>query len=407
MNILFITDNFPPEVNAPASRTFEHINHWLKDKDVKVTVITCFPNFPRGKVFDGYKNKLFERSKYKNIEVIRVWSYIAKNKGTFKRIIDYLSFAISASFYGLFLKYDIIVATSPQFFTTWSAWFLSKVKRVPWIFELRDLWPDTISVVSSLNNKNIIAFLHKIEISLYKSANSVVALTHSFKENLISRGIDGKKIQVVTNGVDLDLFQSKHNLELSNKLNLNKKFVIGYIGTHGLCHGLEFIVKTIPHIKYQDVHFLFIGDGATKKDLVDQANILKIKNITFLDMVPKNDVPKYLSICNIALVPLIDDKLFQTVIPSKIFEAAALKKPIFLGVKGESKQIIERYNAGICYEPERKDSFLTQFDKIYDVENYITYQKGCQKLAQDYSRKNLANKMLEIIKDTYISSTKK
>ena len=156
MNILFITDNFPPEVNAPSSRTFEHINHWLKDKDVKVTVITCFPNFPSGKVFDGYKNKLFEKSKYKNIEVIRVWSYIAKNKGTFKRIIDYLSFAISASFCGLFLKYDIIVATSPQFFTTWAAWFLSKVKRVPWIFELRDLWPDTISVVSSLNNKNIL-----------------------------------------------------------------------------------------------------------------------------------------------------------------------------------------------------------------------------------------------------------
>tara|TARA_B110000438_G_scaffold18396_2_gene17078 strand:- start:2318 stop:3541 length:1224 start_codon:yes stop_codon:yes gene_type:complete len=407
MHILFITDNFPPEVNAPASRTFEHINHWLKDKDVKVTVITCFPNFPNGKVFDGYKNKLFERSKYQNIEVIRVWSYIAKNKGTFKRILDYLSFAISASFVGLFLRYDIIVATSPQFFTTWSAWFLSKVKRVPWIFELRDLWPDTISAVSNLNNKNIISFLHKIEIFLYKSADSVVALTHSFKENLISRGINGEKIQVVTNGVDLDLFKSEYNIDLSNKLNLSKKFVVGYIGTHGLCHGLEFIVRMIPHIKYEDVHFLFIGEGATKKSLINQANFLKIKNVTFLDMIPKNDVPKYLSICNIALVPLIDDKLFQTVIPSKIFEAAALKKPIFLGVKGESKQIIERYDAGICYEPENQDSFLSEFDKIYNIENYENYQKGCKKLAKDYSRKNLANKMLEIIKSTYISRTKK
>jgi glycosyltransferase involved in cell wall biosynthesis len=124
-------------------------------------------------------------------------------------------------------------------------------------------------------------------------------------------------------------------------------------------------------------------------------------------MIPKNDVPKYLSICNIALVPLIDDKLFQTVIPSKIFEAAALKKPIFLGVKGESKQIIERYDAGICYEPENQDSFLSEFDKIYNIENYENYQKGCKKLAKDYSRKNLANKMLEIIKSTYISRTKK
>ena len=407
MHILFITDNFPPEVNAPASRTFEHINHWLKDKDVKVTVITCFPNFPKGKVFDGYKNKIFERSKYQNIEVIRVWSYIAKNKGTFKRILDYFSFAISTSFFGLFLRYDIIVATSPQFFTTWSAWFLSKIKRVPWIFELRDLWPDTISAVSNLNNKNIISFLHKIEIFLYKSADSIVALTHSFKENLISRGINSKKIKVVTNGVDLDLFKDDYNIDLSNKLNLSKKFVVGYIGTHGLCHGLEFIIRTIPHIKYENVHFLFIGEGATKKSLINEANILKIKNITFLDMIPKNDVPKYLSICNIALVPLIDDKLFHTVIPSKIFEAAALKKPIFLGVKGESKQIIERYDAGICYKPENQDSFLTEFDKIYNIQNYKVYQKGCQKLAQDYSRKNLANKMLEIIKSTYISRTEK
>ena len=406
MHILFITDNFPPEVNAPASRTFEHINHWLKDKDVKVTVITCFPNFPNGKVFDGYKNKLFERSKYKNIEVIRVWSYIAKNKGTFKRILDYLSFAMSTSFFGLFLRYDIIIATSPQFFTTWAAWFLSKIKRVPWIFELRDLWPDTISAVSNLKNKNIISFLHRIEIFLYKSADSIVALTHSFKDNLILRGIDSKKIQVVTNGVDLDLFTGQNNIDLANKLNLNKKFVVGYIGTHGLCHGLEFIVNMIPHIKHQDVHFLFIGEGATKKNIINQANILKIKNITFLDMIPKNDVPKYLSICNISLVPLIDDELFQTVIPSKIFEAAALKKPIFLGVKGESKQIVERYNAGICYEPEKQDSFLVKFDKIYDVENYTIYQKGCKKLAQDYNRENLAKKMLKIIKSTYASRIK-
>jgi|TARA_B100001741_G_C16541975_1_gene594785 glycosyltransferase involved in cell wall biosynthesis len=400
MHILFITDNFPPEVNAPASRTFEHINHWINDENVKVTVITCFPNFPNGKVFDGYKNKLFERSKYQNIEVIRVWSYIAKNRGTLKRILDYFSFAISTSFFGLFLKCDIIVATSPQFFTTWAAWFLSKVKRVPWIFELRDLWPDTISTVSNLKNKNIISFLHTIEIFLYKSANSIVAVTNSFKENLISRGIKHDKIEVVTNGVDLDLFKHQTNKSLIDQLNLKNKFVVGYIGTHGLCHGLEFIVNAIPKIKHPNVHFLFIGEGATKESLIKQSNTLNLNNITFLDMIRKNDVPKYLSICNVSLVPLINDELFKTVIPSKIFEAAAMKTPIFLGVEGESKEIIKKYNAGICYEPESESSFLSQFDIIYNIENYSDFQQGCENLAKDYSRKNLAYNMLEIIKKT-------
>lgn len=400
MHILFITDNFPPEVNAPASRTFEHINHWINDQNVKVTVITCFPNFPNGKVFDGYQNKLFEKSKYLNIEVIRVWSYIAKNRGTLKRILDYLSFSMSASFFGLFLKYDIIVATSPQFFTTWAAWFLSKVKRVPWIFELRDLWPDSIASVSNLKNKNIISFLHKIEIFLYKSANSIVAVTNSFKENLISRGIKHDKIEVVTNGVDTDLFKHQIDRSLIDQLNLKNKFVVGYIGTHGLSHGLEFIVNTIPKIKHPNVHFLFIGEGATKESLIKQSNTLNIKNITFMDMIKKDDVPKYLSICNVSLVPLINDELFKTVIPSKIFEAAAMKTPIFLGVEGESKKIIEKYNAGICFQPESESSFLSQFDIIYNIENYSNFQQGCENLAQDYNRKNLAYNMLEIIKKT-------
>ena len=211
MKILFITDNFPPEVNAPASRTFEHVSNWSSDSSVEIIVITCFPNFPKGKVFDGYKNKFYESSYINNIRVIRVWSYISRNQGTFRRILDYLSFAVSSSIVGLFIKCDIIVATSPQFFTTWAAWFLSKLKRVPWIFELRDLWPDTISAVSNIKNSFIISLLHKIEINLYRSADSIIALTHSFKENLISRGIDRKKISVITNGVDLKFFKEEKN----------------------------------------------------------------------------------------------------------------------------------------------------------------------------------------------------
>ena len=401
MKILFITDNFPPEVNAPASRTFEHISSWSNDASVEIIVITCFPNFPKGKVFDGYKNKFYESSYINNIRVIRVWSYISKNQGTFRRILDYLSFAFSSAIVGVFVKCDIIVATSPQFFTTWSAWFLSKLKRVPWIFELRDLWPDTISAVSNIKNSFIIRLLHKIEINLYRSADSIVALTYSFKENLISRGIDRKKISVITNGVDLKFFKEENSPEVIDKLGIKNKFIIGYIGTHGLCQGLQFIIELIPSIKRDDIHFLFVGEGATKKDLINKAKDLQIKNITFLNMIKKKNVPKYLSSCHITIVPLINDPLFKTVIPSKIFESAAIKRPVLLGVKGEAKAIIKKYNAGLCYEPENRESFIASLNSLLNYSNYNNYKQGCTKLANDFNREILAKKMLTIIKETY------
>ena len=200
MKILFITDNFTPEVNAPATRTYEHVKEWIKEDDVQVTVITCAPNFPHGNVYEGYKNKLYQKEYIDGIEVIRVWSYITSNSGFVKRVLDYVSFGVMAFFVGLFTKHDLIVATSPQFFTTWAAWGLSKIKRKPWVFELRDLWPESIKTVGAMKQGKAIDFLEKVELGLYKSCNKVVAVTDAFKTNLISRGIDALKIEVVTNG---------------------------------------------------------------------------------------------------------------------------------------------------------------------------------------------------------------
>jgi hypothetical protein len=183
MKILFITDNFPPEVNAPATRTYEHCKEWIKNDDIEVTIVTCFPNFPHGKVYDGYKNKLYQVEHIDGIKVIRVWSYITSNSGFIKRVLDYISFGVMAFFVGLFQKHDVIIATSPQFFTTWAAWGISKIKRKPWIFELRDLWPESIKTVGAMKQGKIIETLEKIELGLYKSCNKVVAVTDAFKAN--------------------------------------------------------------------------------------------------------------------------------------------------------------------------------------------------------------------------------
>ena len=395
MKILFITDNFPPEVNAPATRTYEHVIEWQK-QGIEVTVITCAPNFPHGKVYEGYKNKFYQKEDINGIEVIRVWSYVTSNSGFTKRVLDYVSFAFMAFGVGLFKKQDIIIATSPQFFTTWAAYALSKVKRKPWIFELRDLWPESIKTVGAMKQGRAIDMLEKIELALYRDANKVVAVTDAFKTNLINRGINAEKIEVVTNGSNMELFYPREkDKKLLKELNLENKFIVGYIGTHGMAHSLDFIINSIGNIKEKDIHFLFIGDGAMKKTIVDIANNLQLENVTFLNPVSKEEVPKYLSIVDVSLAPLKKEDNFKTVIPSKIFEASAMKKPTLLGVEGQAQEILEKYGAGVCFEPENEKDFIEKVLSLKeDKQLYSACQAGCEELANSFDRKKLAKKML-------------
>lgn len=401
MKILFITDNFPPEVNAPATRTYEHAQEWIR-LGADVTIITCAPNFPHGKLYEGYHNKLYQKETINSIEVIRVWSYMSANTGFAKRVLDYISFAFSAFWIGLFQRSDLIVATSPQFFTTWAAWGISKLHRKPWIFELRDLWPESIKTVGVMKQGVAIDILEKIELALYRDAARIIAVTDAFKANLISRGIERSKIDVITNGSNISLFTPRSkNIELLREHALEGKFIIGYIGTHGMAHSLDFIVRSIAKIDDPTIHFLFIGDGAMKTAILDLASDLMLKNVTFLPPISKELVPEYLGLCDVSLAPLKKEDNFKTVIPSKIFEASAMQKPTLLGVEGEAQEIIERYHAGICFKPENEASFLEKVTFLRnDPSLYGDLQLGCTALAHAYDRTSLAKQMLEILERT-------
>ena len=408
MKILFITDNFPPEFNAPASRTFEHSSIWTKEKDVEIIILTCFPNFPFGKIYPGYKNNLLKTETLNGLKVVRVWTYVASNKGFLKRVFDHLSFSIIGLLVGSFIKCDLIIATSPQFFTTWTAFFLSKLKNVPWIFELRDIWPETISSVKVIRLKFIIKFLEYIELFLYRDCSKVIAVTDSFKKNLISRGILSSKIEVIKNGVNLKLFNNKKlkkNQDIINfKNKLKLKFVVGYIGTHGLCQGLDFIIDSISDLKNEDIHFLFIGDGSEKENLIKISKNKSLKNITFIGSVKKEELPQYYSLIDVSLVCLKQSDTFKSVIPSKIFESCALLKPILLGVDGEARKLINQYNAGTYFIPENKKDFIKKIFKLKEKKFYSSCIDGCNRLANDYDRHKLAKNMLDVIKKVYKSN---
>ncbi len=404
MRILFITDNFPPEVNAPATRTYEHARLWAA-AGAKVTVLTCAPNFPQGKLYPGYKNALYRREMMDGIEVVRLWSYITANEGFLKRVIDYVSFAGSAALAGLFQRFDVIVATSPQFFTTWAALFISIARRRPWVFELRDLWPASLAAVGAVRHKRLLRVLERIELFLYRRATAVIANAPGFKLDLAARGIDPAKIHVVTNGANLVDFQARpKDPALVRSLGLEGKFVVGYIGTHGMAHGLEFIVETAAAMARQQLCFLFIGDGAEKANVRQRAAALGLGNALFLDSVPKELVPAYLSVTDISLIPLRRSDTFKTVIPSKIFECAAMGKPILLGVEGHAQALVEGHGAGLCFRPEDAADFRAKLSSLMtDADLYARCREGCFQLARAFDRKRLAGEMLSILTEVAAS----
>ena len=408
MHILFLTDNFPPEVNAPASRTFEHCREWVKLGE-QVTVITCAPNFPKGKVFPGYRNRLWQTETIEGIRVIRVWTYITANEGFVRRSLDYVSFMIAATIASIRVKkVDVVIGTSPQFFTVCAAYVVGLLKRVPWIFELRDIWPQSIKAVGSMGDGPLYRTLEHLELFLYKKANRIIALTQSFKKELITRGVDADKIDVVTNGVDLDLFKPRSKDEaLLKKLGLENQFIAGYIGTIGMAHGLETvieaaeIIKNTPNPENQSIKILILGDGARKKPLKQLAKDKKLKNLIFIDTVPKAEVAEYWSLLYISIIHLKKDPLFEKVIPSKLFESMAMGVPVLHGVLGESAEIVSRLGVGTTFTPDCPQVLAKELLNLsMNTLELQQMKKAALQAASQFDREHLAKSMLASITKT-------
>lgn len=405
MHILFLSDNFPPEGNAPATRTYEHALRWVQAGH-KVTVITCAPNFPEGVVFNGFKNSWYRHTKLDGIDVLRVKTYITSNEGFVKRILDYMSFMVMSFIVGLFQKKtDVIVATSPQFFCACSGWLLSVFKFKPFVFELRDIWPASITAVGAMKESIAIRLLEKLELFLYNRADAIISVTHSFKRELIQRGIDGNKISVVLNGVDLTRYHQvlSKDKDLIEKYELKGKFVAGYIGTHGMAHGLEYIVSVAETLQnYDNIKILFIGGGAARKKIIDLAKEKKLNNVLFIDRQPKEMMPRIWSLCDVSFVPLVNNNLFRTVIPSKIFECMAMGIPTITSVPdGEATAIIRETNSGIPVEPENVEQIRDTLLKLYNDEDlYNKIKLASIKAAPRFSRETMAKDMLEIFTTT-------
>jgi colanic acid biosynthesis glycosyl transferase WcaI len=351
MRILFLTENFPPESNAAATRVYERAVYWARWGH-RVTVLTTAPNFPEGELFAGYKNHWYRREWRDDIEIVRVKSFIAKNEGVLRRTLDFVSFMVSAYFAGLIAKRpDVVIATSPQFFTAVAGWALAATRRLPFIFELGDLWPRSIVAVGALQAGQAVRLLERIELFLYRGAARVVALTQAFKDDLVRRGIPAGKIVVIRNGVDLPRYAPRpRDQPLTAEWELSGKFVIGYVGTHGMAHDLGKVLDAAEDLggSQPELRFLLVGAGAERDQLVAAARQRNLDNVILQPLQPKERMAAVWSLCDVALIHLKNMPAFAEVVPSKMFEAMGMGLPILLAApEGEASRLLAEDAAGL------------------------------------------------------------
>jgi len=406
MNIVFFSHYFPPEGNAPASRTYEHCKRWV-EAGHDVTVITCAPNVPDGVVYDGYRNRIWpQRETIDGISVIRTWTYVAANAGALKRIINYVSYMMSSVLTFLFFcrRPNVVISTSPQFFCGWAGVIASWLKWCPIVLEVRDIWPESIVTVGAMKEGMLLRAFEMIERWMYRSATHIVTVGNGYRENILGKVDCTDRISVVTNGVDSEVFSPQESSsEFRSTYGLNDKFVCSYVGTIGMAHGLSIVVRAAKKLKNQqreDIVFCLVGDGASRTKIEKEISDAGVDSIVRLaGRLPKSEMPKVLASSNCLLVHLKKTDLFQTVIPSKIFETMAMKRPLVMGVKGESADIVKASGSGIQIEPEDEDDLVDAVTKLCDSTSL--YEQLCLNgrafVTENYSRDTLARKMLDLL----------
>lgn len=403
MHILFLTENFPPERNAAASRVYERACYWVRWGH-RVTVITSAPNFPEGKVHAGYRNRWYQVEDRDGIRVVRVKTFIAANEGVVLRTLDFLSFMFAGFFGGLAQERpDVVVATSPQFFAAVGGCALAAARRRPFVFELSDLWPASITAVGAMRDNAGLRMVERVELFMYRRAAKIVALTSAFKADLVARGVPAGKVAVVINGVDISRYSPRpRDQKLAGELGLEDCFVVGYIGTHGMAHALERVLDAAEILRDQPaIRFLFVGPGAAREGLVREAARRGLTNVLLVPAQPKGMVPAYWSLCDLALVHLKDTPLFRTVIPSKIFEAMAMGCPIVLAAPdGEAADIVRTTGAGVALAPEDPPALAAAVKTLYQSPDTVR-QLAARALAAAslFTRERQAHDMLAAIEE--------
>jgi glycosyltransferase involved in cell wall biosynthesis len=408
VKILYVSQYFPPEMGAPAARVGELSRYWTQDGH-DVTVLTGFPNHPTGVVPPEYRRRfrrLVARENLEGVKVVRTWLLPFPNRKTYERMLNYGSFCLSAAGTGLFAgRPQVVIATSPQLLVGLSGWWLARCKGSRFVFEVRDLWPESLTAVGKGSPDSALhRSLGKIASFLYRNSDHIVVVTPAFKDYLVQHWqVSPKKISVVENGVETDVFSPNQNSDLKAELDAQGKFIVSYIGTMGNAHGLHTLVEAAARLQSSAPHvlFLLVGEGAEKQELVSLIAARGLRNVRFVEQQPRERIPAYICASDVCLVLLKKAEIFKTVIPSKMLEFMSCARPVILGVEGQARNILEEAEAGLCIEPENSVQLADAISRLAgDAQLGKTLgRNGRRHVLQHFSRLRTATAYVELLND--------
>jgi len=412
MNVLYISQYFPPEACAPAARVAGFSREWVR-AGANVTVLTGFPNHPEGILHPEYRKSWrrgFVREERQGVKVYRTWLYPSANQGLWGRGANYVSFALSSAVAGACVVpgNGVVIATSPQILVGMSGCFVGAARSLPWVFEVRDLWPESlVGVGQTAEGTLLYRTVGRVANFLYRHATHIVVDGEWKRQHLIQRGLEEKRISVMRNSVEENycLDPSSDSAQqtrqaLRRELGLREEFLLLYAGTLGMAHGLETVLLAAARLREQgEVAFLVIGEGAEREQFLARSRELRLTNLRYLGKQPREKVPAYLLASDACLVPLRRSEVFKTAIPTKMFEAMAAGRPVILGVEGEAKEILLEARAGIAVPPDDSEELANAILRLRQHPELARAlgANGRRAVREKYSCRQQAKAYLELL----------
>lgn len=356
MRIVLLSQYFPPEVGATQTRVATFARH-LAAQGHDVTVIAELPNHPMGRFFDGWRGRPVRVGVEDGYRVVRVWVHASPRKSRWRRISFYGTYLVAAVLAGLLLvrrRPDVVLASSPPLPVLLAARALAAVWRRPLVADIRDIWPAVGEALGEIPSGRTMELATTLERRLYDAAAGITCVTPGFVEHVVATGVEPTRVSLVPNGTLPEVFDpARADPTLRARLGLGDRFVVGYVGLHGIAQGLGALLEAAEVLQDEpDVAFLFVGEGPVKEDLRRRAVASGLANVSFHDQVPIDEVVSWIRACDVVVVPLRDLPVLSTFVPSKLFDMMCAEVPVVLMVDGEARRILQEARAGVYVPAE-------------------------------------------------------
>jgi len=409
MKILILTQWYPPEPGL----LVQELAQTLIAHGHQVTVLTGFPNYPSGQLYPGYRLQPLQRETIAGVPVVRVPLYPEHSHSGIKRALNYLSFAASAATLGWVSvsKLDVMFVYHPPLTIGIPAYILSRLWRIPFIYQIQDMWPETLSATGMLKNAAALKTVGSFAKWVYEKATAICVISPGFRENLIKKGVPANKIHVISNWVDPEAYYvADPDIDLAEELGLSNRFNVMFAGNIGEAQGLDVVLDAAKLLRdLKDVQFVLVGDGVALPRLKQKAIDHGLNNVLFLGRYPQESMPALYALADVLLVHLKDDPLFRITIPHKTLTYLASGKPILAAVAGDTAKIVTETGAGMDCSPGDSQALAEAVRKLYHLDRAELQRMGMngRQAAQNlYSREHLVGKIEVVLQQAAGSSRK-